>query len=105
MEVTVKNTGTGIKAFQHQGSVVSLGPGETFSSNLDFSVPEKQVLQNEPELEYKNSEEVVEVEANNQPESKQEEAKEEVKEEAKEEREEEKKEESKKSAPQANKKK
>lgn len=95
MEVTVKNTGTGIKAFQHQGSVVSLGPGETFSSNLDFSVPEKQVLQNEPELEYKNSEEVVEVQANNQPEPKQEEVKEEVKEEK-----EEKKEEPKKSAPQ-----
>ena len=93
MEVTVKNTGTGIKAFQHQGSVVSLGPGETFSSNLDFSVPEKQVLQNEPELEYRNSEEVVEVEANNQPEPKQEQ--EETKEEVKEE-----KEEAKKSAPQ-----
>ena len=96
MEVTVKNTGTGIKAFQHQGSVVSLGPGETFSSNLDFSVPEKQVLQNEPELEYRNSEEVVEVQADNQPEPKQEEeAKEEVKEEK-----EEKKEEAKKSTPQ-----
>lgn len=94
MEVTVKNTGTGIKAFQHQGSVVSLGPGETFSSNLDFSVPEKQVLQNEPELEYKNSEEVVEVRANNQPEPKQEE--EETKEEVKEEKEETKKEELKK---------
>lgn len=100
MEVTVKNTGTGIKAFQHQGSVVSLGPGETFSSNLDFSVPEKQVLQNEPELEYKNSEEVVEVQANNQPEPKQEEVKQEAKEE--EVKEEEKKEE-KKSAPQENK--
>lgn len=98
MEVTVKNTGTGIKAFQHQGSVVSLGPGETFSSNLDFSVPEKQVLQNEPELEYKNSEEVVEVEANNQPEPKQEQ--EETKEEVKEEKEEAKKEEPKKQAPQ-----
>lgn len=98
MEVTVKNTGTGIKAFQHQGSVVSLGPGETFSSNLDFSVPEKQVLQNEPELEYKNSEEVVEVQANNQPEPKQEEVKqEEAKEEVKEEK---KEEEAKKSAPQ-----
>lgn len=98
MEVTVKNTGTGIKAFQHQGSVVSLGPGETFSSNLDFSVPEKQVLQNEPELEYRNSEEVVEVEANNQPEPKQEQ--EETKEEVKEEKEEAKKEEPKKQAPQ-----
>lgn len=98
MEVTVKNTGTGIKAFQHQGSVVSLGPGETFSSNLDFSVPEKQVLQNEPELEYKNSEEVVEVQANNQPEPKQEQ--EETKEEVKEEKEEAKKEEPKKQAPQ-----
>ena len=101
MEVTVKNTGTGIKAFQHQGSVVSLGPGETFSSNLDFSVPEKQVLQNEPELEYKNSEEVVEVQANNQPEPKQEEVKQEAKEE--EVKEEEDKKEEKKSAPQENK--
>lgn len=101
MEVTVKNTGTGIKAFQHQGSVVSLGPGETFSSNLDFSVPEKQVLQNEPELEYRNSEEAVEVQANSQqPEPKQEEVKQETKEE--EVKEEDKKEE-KKSAPGENK--
>ena len=57
MEISVKNTGTGIIAFQHLGTVISLGPGESFKSNLDFTVPEKQVIASQPELVYSNSEE------------------------------------------------
>lgn len=57
MEISVKNTGTGIVAFQHLGTVISLGPGESFKSNLDFTVPEKQVIASQPELVYSNSEE------------------------------------------------
>jgi hypothetical protein len=57
MEISVKNTGTGIIAFQHLGTVISLGPGESFKSNLDFTVPEKQVIAIQPELVYSNSEE------------------------------------------------
>lgn len=57
MEISVKNTGTGIIAFQHLGAVISLGPGESFKSNLDFTVPEKQVIASQPELVYSNSEE------------------------------------------------
>ena len=57
MEITVKNNGTGIIAFQHLGTIVSLGPGESFKSNLDFTVPEKQVIASQPELVYSNSEE------------------------------------------------
>lgn len=57
MEISVKNTGTGIIAFQHLGTVISLGPGESFKSNLDFTVPEKQVIASQPELVYFNSEE------------------------------------------------
>lgn len=57
MEISVKNTGTGIIAFQHLGTVISLGPGESFKSNLDFTVPEKQVIASQPELLYSNSEE------------------------------------------------
>jgi hypothetical protein len=56
MEITVKNNGTGIIAFQHLGTIVSLGPGESFKSNLDFTVPEKQVIESQPDLEYSNSE-------------------------------------------------
>ena len=56
MEITVKNYGTGIIAFQHLGTIVSLGPGESFKSNLDFTVPEKQVIESQPDLEYSNSE-------------------------------------------------
>lgn len=56
MEITVKNSGTGIIAFQHLGTIVSLGPGESFKSNLDFTVPEKQVIESQPDLEYSNSE-------------------------------------------------
>lgn len=56
MEITVKNNGTGIIAFQHLGTIVSLGPGESFKSNLDFTVPEKQVIESQPDLEYLNSE-------------------------------------------------
>lgn len=56
MEITVKNNGTGIIAFQHIGTIVSLGPGESFKSNLDFTVPEKQVIESQPDLEYTNSE-------------------------------------------------
>ena len=56
MEITVKNNGTGILAFQHLGTIVSLGPGESFKSNLDFTVPEKQVIESQPDLEYSNSE-------------------------------------------------
>lgn len=56
MEITVKNNGTGIIAFQHIGTIVSLGPGESFKSNLDFTVPEKQVIESQPDLEYSNSE-------------------------------------------------
>lgn len=58
MEIKVVNKGDGIKAFQHLGSVVSLAPGETFNSNLDFTVAEKQVIASQPELEYTNSEQV-----------------------------------------------
>lgn len=97
MEITVKNNGTGIIAFQHLGTIVSLGPGESFKSNLDFTVPEKQVIESQPDLEYSNSEtapvkeevktkpdskkaakveeEVVEEEQAPEPESKKEEAK------------------------------
>ena len=57
MEISIKNTGTGIIAFQHLGTVISLGPGELFKSNLDFTVPEKQVIASQPELVYSNSEE------------------------------------------------
>ena len=57
MEISVKNAGTGIIAFQHLGTVISLGPGESFKSNLDFTVPEKQVITSQPELVYSNSEE------------------------------------------------
>ena len=57
MEISVKNTGTGIIAFQHLGTIISLGPGESFKSNLDFTVPEKQVIASQPELVYSNSEE------------------------------------------------
>lgn len=57
MEISVKNAGTGIIAFQHLGTVISLGPGESFKSNLDFTVPEKQVIASQPELVYSNSEE------------------------------------------------
>ena len=57
MEISVKNTGTGIIAFQHLGTVISLGPGESFKSNLDFTVPEKQVIASQPELVYSNGEE------------------------------------------------
>ena len=56
MEITVKNNGTGIIAFQHLGTIVSLGPGESFKSNLDFTVLEKQVIESQPDLEYSNSE-------------------------------------------------
>ena len=56
MEITVKNNGTGIIAFQHLGTIVSLGPGESFKSNIDFTVPEKQVIESQPDLEYSNSE-------------------------------------------------
>lgn len=56
MEITVTNNGTGIIAFQHLGTIVSLGPGESFKSNLDFTVPEKQVIESQPDLEYSNSE-------------------------------------------------
>lgn len=56
MEITVKNNGTGIIAFQHLGTILSLGPGESFKSNLDFTVPEKQVIESQPDLEYSNSE-------------------------------------------------
>lgn len=56
MEITVTNNGTGIIAFQHLGTIISLGPGESFKSNLDFTVPEKQVIESQPDLEYTNSE-------------------------------------------------
>jgi hypothetical protein len=72
MEISVKNTGTGIIAFQHLGTVISLGPGESFKSNLDFTVPEKQVIASQPELVYSNSEEqqVKEEEVKTKPEPK-----------------------------------
>lgn len=80
MEIKVVNKGDGIKAFQHLGSVISLAPGETFNSNLDFTVSEKQVILSQPELEYSNSEQefVTEVETK-KPEPKKEEKVEEVK--------------------------
>lgn len=72
MEISVKNTGTGIIAFQHLGTVISLGPGESFKSNLDFTVPEKQVIASQPELVYSNSEEQpVKEEVRTKPEPKQ----------------------------------
>jgi len=76
MEIKVVNKGDGIKAFQHLGSVISLAPGETFNSNLDFTVSEKQVILSQPELEYSNSEQefVTEVETK-KPELKKEEVK------------------------------
>ena len=71
MEISVKNTGTGIIAFQHLGTVISLGPGESFKSNLDFTVPEKQVIASQPELLYSNSEEqLVKEEVKTKPEPK-----------------------------------
>lgn len=71
MEISVKNTGTGIIAFQHLGTVISLGPGESFKSNLDFTVPEKQVIASQPELVYSNSEEqLVKEEVKTKPEPK-----------------------------------
>lgn len=71
MEITVTNNGTGIIAFQHLGTIVSLGPGESFKSNLDFTVPEKQVIESQPDLEYVNSEDApVKEEVKTKPDSK-----------------------------------
>ena len=70
MEITVTNNGTGIIAFQHLGTIVSLGPGESFKSNLDFTVPEKQVIESQPDLEYTNSEDAPVQEVKTKPETK-----------------------------------
>lgn len=84
MEITVKNNGAGIIAFQHLGTIVSLGPGESFKSNLDFTVSEKQVINSQSDLEYINSEAtpVQEEVKTTKPEPKKEEKVEEVKAEA-----------------------